>query len=156
MSRTFLDFFLKLMGGIMDSVELVKRICKERKIPISRLEKECGFSNGYIRKLQEGKFPSDRLLTISEYLNLPITFLMTGNIDEQKEDTLTAKDQRDIKKDLDSIMEKLTNKEYGPAAYDGEDIPDEDQELFMGQLELMLRRLKKINKEKYNPRKNKK
>ena len=39
----------------MDSVELVKNICKERKIPISKLERDCGFSNGYIRKLKEGK-----------------------------------------------------------------------------------------------------
>ena len=68
----------------------------------------------------------------------------------------TAKNERDIKKDLDSLMEKLSSKEYGPAAYDGEDIPEDDQELFAGQLELMLRRLKAINKEKYNPNKNKK
>lgn len=68
----------------MDSVELVKKICKERKIPISRLEKDCGFSNGYIRKLQEGKFPSDRLMIIADYLNLSVSYLMTG---EEKEDS---------------------------------------------------------------------
>ena len=39
----------------MNSVERVKAICKERKIPISRLEKECGFSNGYLnpKKMQK-------------------------------------------------------------------------------------------------------
>lgn len=68
----------------MDSVELVKKICKERKIPISRLEKDCGFSNGYIRKLQEGKFPSDRLMIIADYLNLSVSYLMTG---EEKEES---------------------------------------------------------------------
>lgn len=68
----------------MDSVELVKKICKERKIPISRLEKDCGFSNGYIRKLREGKFPSDRLAIIAEYLNLSVSYLMTG---EEKEES---------------------------------------------------------------------
>lgn len=77
-------------------------------------------------------------------------------IDNMRNQGLTAKDERDIKKDLDSLMEKLSSKEYGPAAYDGEDIPEDDQELFAGQLELMLRRLKAINKEKYNPNKNKK
>jgi len=78
LSSANLDFFLKIMGGSMNSVELVKKICNERKIPISRLERECGFSNGYIRKLQEGKFPSDRLLKIAEYLGLPLSYLMTG------------------------------------------------------------------------------
>lgn len=67
----------------MDSVELVKKICKERKIPISRLEKDCGFSNGYIRKLQEGKFPSDRLMIIADYLNLSVSYLMTGEENEE-------------------------------------------------------------------------
>lgn len=65
----------------MNSVELVRNICKERKIPISRLEKDCGFSNGYIRKLKEGKFPSDRLLKIAEYLDVPLSYLMTGEED---------------------------------------------------------------------------
>lgn len=79
-----------------------------------------------------------------------------GAAPEKKIIALNARDERDIKKDLDSLMEKLTNKEYGPAAFDGDDIPEDDQELFAGQLELMLRRLKTINKEKYNPHKNKK
>lgn len=69
---------------------------------------------------------------------------------------LSKRDERDIKKDLETLMEKLSSQEYGPAAYDGEDIPEEDQELFAVQLELMLRRLKAINKEKYNPNKNQK
>ena len=60
----------------MDSVELVKNICKERKIPISKLERDCGFSNGYIRKLKEGKFPSDRLIKISEYLGVSSNYLL--------------------------------------------------------------------------------
>lgn len=62
----------------MDSVELVKKICKERGIPISQLEKSCGFGNGYIRKLKEGKFPSDRLQIIAEFLGLSTTYLLTG------------------------------------------------------------------------------
>lgn len=44
----------------------------------------------------------------------------------------------------------------GPLSYEGEPIPEEDTELLLGQIELMMRRLKPINKEKYNPNKNKK
>ena len=44
---------------------------------------------------------------------------------------------------------------FTDAAYDGEDIPDDDIELFLGQVDLMLRRLKIKNKEKYG-HKNKK
>ena len=56
---------------------------------------------------------------------------------------------------MNSIMEKLKSGEDGPASFEGEAIPEADQELFAGQLELMLRRLKAINKEKYNPHKKK-
>lgn len=70
----------------MNSVELVKAICKERKIPISRLERECNFANGYIRGLKEGKFPSDRLQIIADYLGVSVDYLLTGrNFDQQKE-----------------------------------------------------------------------
>lgn len=69
---------------------------------------------------------------------------------------LSKKDNRDIKKDIDRIMEQLSNQEYGPAAYDGEDLSPEAAELFRDELEIALKRLKLINKEKYNPYKNKK
>lgn len=138
----------------MNSVELVKQVCMERKIPISRLERDCGFSNGYIRKLKEGKFPSDRLLLISQYLDLPISYLIGE--DENNPNDLTANDRRDIARDLASIMDKLNSKEAGPASFDGNDIPEDDRELFATQLEAMLIRLKKINKDLYNPNKNKK
>ena len=70
--------------------------------------------------------------------------------------TLTKKDTKDIAKDIDSIMKKLTSKEYGPAAYNGEDLSEESASLFKEELEIALKRLKLINKEKYNPNKNKK
>lgn len=60
----------------MNSVELVKSICKERKIPISKLERDLDFSNGYVRRLKNGNFPSDRLSKIAEYLNLSVNYLL--------------------------------------------------------------------------------
>ena len=63
----------------MNAVERVKTICKERKIPISKLESDCGFANGYISQLRKGVFPDDRILKIAEYLNTSVNYLMTGN-----------------------------------------------------------------------------
>lgn len=82
---------------------------------------------------------------------------MTGKDNlKEKAPELTAKDERDIAKDMESIRTKLLNGADGPLSYDGEPIPKEDAELLLGQIELMMRRLKPINKEKYNPNKNKK
>ena len=80
---------------------------------------------------------------------------MTGK-DISASQELTLKDNRDIAKDLDNIMEKLTAGEDGPASYNGEELSPEAAELFRDELEIALKRLKIINKEKYTPKKYKK
>lgn len=62
----------------MNSVERVKEICKERKIPISKLEANLGFSNGYVGQLKKGVFPADRLAKIASYLDVTTNYLLTG------------------------------------------------------------------------------
>lgn len=62
----------------MNSVERVRAICAERKIAISRLERDLGFSNGYIGQLRKGVFPADRLVKIAEYLDVSPDYLING------------------------------------------------------------------------------
>lgn len=63
----------------MNSVERVKEICKERKIPISKIERELGYANGYIGQLKKGVFPADRLQDIAEYLGVSSEYLLNGD-----------------------------------------------------------------------------
>ncbi len=60
----------------MNSVERVKALCKERKIPISKLEKDLGFANGYIGQLKKGSFPDERLMRIADYFNVSTDYLL--------------------------------------------------------------------------------
>ena len=62
----------------MNSVERVKAICKERKIPISKLESDLKFGNGYIGQLRKGVFPADRIVKIADYLGVTTDYLLTG------------------------------------------------------------------------------
>jgi len=62
----------------MNTVEFVKQVCAERGISIAKLERDCDFSNGYIRRLKEGKFPSDRLVRLSDYLGISVNDLIAG------------------------------------------------------------------------------
>ena len=62
----------------MNTVERIKSICKERKIPISRLESDLKFGNAYISGLKKGTVPDDRLKLIADYLNVSMNFLITG------------------------------------------------------------------------------
>lgn len=62
----------------MTSVELVKKLCKDRGIPISKLERDLGFSNGYIARLIKGSLPYDRACKIADYFNVPTVYILAG------------------------------------------------------------------------------
>lgn len=134
--------------------EVIKKLCKDNNISVNKLESELGFARGYISKLDKSTPNSVKLQQIAEFFNVSLDFLMSGT--STKEPNITSKDEKDIAKDLNNIMEKLKSKEDGPINYNGTEMSDEATDLFKAELELMLRRLKVINKEKYNPRKNKK
>ncbi len=138
----------------MSTVDKVKKICKSRKIPISRLEKDLGFSNGYINQLRKGTFPSDRLALISKYLDVPISELLGDNINGQN-DTLTDSDYKDIAKSLDEMMEQLESGTDSPLMYNGQELSETSKALLRNALEYALTETKKENKVKYNPNKNK-
>ena len=112
-----------------------------------------GFARSYIGKFKTITPSIDKIQKIADFLDVTTDYLMSGN---KTENILTSKDNRDIAKDLDAIMAKLSNKEDGPVSYNGENLSDESMDLFKEELEIALKRLKLINKEKYNPNKNKK
>ncbi len=137
----------------MTTYEIIKELCKEKGIAVTALEKELGFGRGSIGKLRNGSTTIERLQKIADFFNVSIEYLNSGTTYEP---TLTSKDERDIAQDLDNIMAKLSAGEAGPASYNGEELDPEAAELFRDELELALRRLKIINKEKYTPKKYKK
>lgn len=75
----------------MNSVERVKAICKERKIPTSKIERDLGYANGYIGQLKKGVFPADRLQDIAEYLGVSSEYLLNG--DEKESDKYYLNDE---------------------------------------------------------------
>ena len=143
----------------MATYDVISELCKNRNLAITALERELGFGRGSIGKLRTGNTTLERLQKIADYFGVTVNYLTTGQenvLPKETSSELKKKDKKDIAKDLESIMDKLNSQESGPASFDGNDIPEDDRELFAAQLEAMLTRLKKINKELYNPNKNKK
>lgn len=66
---------------MFNSVEYLRQLCRERKLPVSQLERECGFSNGYLNPRKLTKLPYDRALAAAEYLGVSVEEVLTG---EQK------------------------------------------------------------------------
>lgn len=63
---------------MFNSVQHVRDLCKERKIAISQLEKECGFSNGYLNPKKMTKISYDRAVVIAEYLGISAEQILNG------------------------------------------------------------------------------
>ena len=113
----------------------VKALAQERGISLPALESELGFGN-------------------SKYFNVTMDYLLNGDSEEHTE--LNARDERDIKKDLDRIMGEIRKGDDGPLYYNGVEIDNASLSLLQNAIEYALRETKKENKVKYNPNKNKK
>ena len=136
--------------------EVFEQLLQKKGVSSYKVAKEAGVTQTALSNWKSGRStPTAKTLQkIADYFGVTIDYLMTG--DDSSEQGLTARDNRDIAKDLDNIMEKLTSGENGPASYNGEEISPEVAELFKDELEIALKRLKLINKEKYTPKKYKK
>lgn len=71
---------IKEMYGLF---QRIKDLCISANISVSKLERDCGFSNSYITNLRAGKMPADRLQKIADYFNVSTKFLLTGEKDEE-------------------------------------------------------------------------
>ena len=139
--------------------EIFSTLLQKNGVTSYKVSKETGVSQSTLSDWKRGlSTPKlDKLQKIADYFGVTVNYLMTGEDSiESPKAALTPKDERDIAEDLENIMNKLSNKEAGPASFDGQELSDESAELFREELEIALKRLKLINKEKYNPKKNKK
>jgi len=63
---------------MFNSVEYVRQVCKERKIAVSQLEKDCGFANGYLNPRKISKISYDRAVIIARYLGISAEDILNG------------------------------------------------------------------------------
>lgn len=118
-----------------------------QKSAISKYENgKVSLTGETIKKLVElFDVTSDILLGID--INMPV-------LDKSNQHyALNNKDKKDIAKDIQDIMDKIDSGEDGPLYYNGEEMSEEDKELFKDALEFALKRIKVENKQKYTPKK---
>ena len=139
--------------------EIYCKLRDEKGIKDSDVVKSTGITKSTFSDWKSGrsKPKNDKLQKIADYFGVTVDYLMTGKEEiKEKAPELTVRDERDISKDIERIMSKLSAGEDGPASYDEQELDPEAAELFRDELEIALRRLKIINKEKYTPKKYKK
>ena len=145
--------------------KIFEELCKENGVTTYRVCKETGITTATISNWKAGRYTpkADKMQKIADYFGVSLEYLMTGEVltvsiqsQESTKSELTARDERDIAKDLDNIMAKIRSGEDSPLRYNGQEIDERSLNLLESAIEMSLRDLKTINKEKYNPHKNNK
>ena len=140
----------------MTTCERIEKLRNEAGLSQGKLEKELGFSNGSISKWKNSNPTYKRLQKVADYFHVSIEYLVSGEEKpKEKSPELTARDEKDITKTLNKVMEQFENNENGPLYYDGEEIDETSRILIRNAFEYIIRETKKENKVKYNPNKNK-
>lgn len=56
----------------MTGVEYVRMVCREKGIPISKMEKDLGYGNGYFNPKKLKKIPFEKAPDVAEYLEIDV------------------------------------------------------------------------------------
>lgn len=83
--------------------------------------------------------------------NLQLTKMQSPTLSKEKTPTLTDKDERDIARKLDAIMEEIT--QGGDLMFDGDPMSEEAIESIMAAMKLGLEAAKLKNKARFTPKK---
>lgn len=147
------------MKGEQLMYEIFSKLLQKYGVTPYKVSKETGVSQSTLSDWKRGlSTPKlDKLQKIADYFGVTVDYLMTGaEPTEAHLPKLTKKDERDITKTVNDLMEKLESNDGAPLFFDGAEMTPETKILFEQQLKSLVTTVKEINKVKFNPNKNKK
>lgn len=144
------------MKGIvgMTAFDRLKKLCDEQGISVNTLEERLGIGRNSLYSWKKNTPKGTNLIRVADYFDVSTDYLL-GRTDKKRYYDLTDKDERDIQKQLQKMIDGLNSKD-GYAAFDGQDLSDlneEDRELLIASMENTLRLTKRLAKQKFTPKK---
>ena len=70
-------------------IEYIRAKCKENGGSVAKMERDCGFGNGYFNPKKLKRIPYEKAVIIAEYLNVPLNKVWKA---EQKENPTVQTD----------------------------------------------------------------
>jgi transcriptional regulator with XRE-family HTH domain len=136
----------------------IRSIRRQKDMSGTKVAEMLGISAQYYYDIEKGKrnLSAEMAARLAEIFGVTTDYLL-GRTDEPKSDRdlklpeLTEKDELDIAKDLQRIMDNLESREG--LMYDGEPMDEETKELIKISLENSMRLAKRIAKKKFTPKK---
>ena len=140
--------------------DVFEQLLQKYGVTAYKVSKETGVTQSTLSDWKRGRSTpkSENMKKIADYFGVTVDYLMTGHDSEQKEKSpeLTLRDERDISRDLNRIMEEIQKGNDEPLYYNGVKIDDASIGLLRNAIEYALRETRKENKVRYSPNKNKK
>lgn len=129
-----------------------KLLCDKKGVSCNKAVTDMGLSNSTPTKWKKtGATPDSKTLSlISDYFSVSISYLLTGE-ETEKAPALTKKDERDVARTVEKIMEHLAGS--GELMFDGVPMSDEAKAAMAAAMRVGLEEAKRRNKETYTPKK---
>lgn len=134
--------------------EIFEKLLKEHNLTAYKVAKDTGLTTATLTNWKKGRYTpkQDKLQKIAEYFGVSLEYLTTGK-EPASRDSLTAKDERDIKQAIEDFKNRLST---AGVMYDGEPLDEESQAAILAAVELAERTARIAAKEKFTPKKYKK
>lgn len=84
------------MGSSEEIYARIVDLCKDRKASIRSVELALGFGNGSIKRMRDSKISTDRIQAIADYFDVPLAYLLEGEMPEYYTNTETAEIAQEI------------------------------------------------------------
>ena len=140
------------------TADRISEAMKLRDMRQADLVEKTGISKGALSSYISGRYvpKQNNVYLIAKALDVSEAWLMGGDVPMQRIEspTLTRRDTRDIEKILEQTREQLTSQE--DLMFDGDPASPEAIESILSAMQIGMELAKKINKEKYTPKKYKK
>ena len=125
-------------------------LCDQTGVSRTKACTDCGISRTAWHKWESGATPNGATINkFASYFGVTVGYLLGE--ETKKAPALTAKDERDIARNLEKIMADLEGS--GDLMFDGDPMSDEAKESIRSALKLGLEAAKLKNKQIYTPKK---
>lgn len=131
----------------------IKILCKQRGVTVTGTEATLGFARGSLCKIDKNSPSADKVNKLADYLGVSAEYLMNGKENSGKNNSLTQRDEKDIKTILSNTEQLLRQPGL---MFEGKLASQESIDSILSAMQVGMEIAKKRNKELYTPKKYKK
>lgn len=134
-------------------LDVVKELAENQKMSMAELERRIGISQNASYKWKQSTPKGEIVNKVADLFNVTTDYLYGRTSQKEPYWTLNEKDEKDIAKEVEKIINGLDDGSGAEINFYGEPMTEEQRALFMNSLEMALRMAQEESKKKFTPKK---